>query len=81
LIRFIFLYKKKTPYYSQDFSRPAIFRLTGKLLGDGRPINNTCIPMKDEPFKKDPVGSQSILITGGTGIRKTGLGSHQNIIE
>ena len=72
---------KKTPYYSQDFSRPATFRLTGKLLKDVRPINNKCPPMKEEPFKKDPAGSQHILITGGTGKRKTGMVSHQYIIE
>ena len=36
---------------------------------------------EDEPFKKDPAGSQHIRITGGTGKRKTGMVSHQYIIE
>jgi hypothetical protein len=32
-------------------------------------------------FQKDPAGSQHIRITGGTGKRKTGMVSHQYIIE
>lgn len=58
-----------TPYYSQDFSRPAIFRLTAMLLKNVRPLNNTCRPMTDQSLTKDPAGSMRVLIAGGAGSR------------
>lgn len=63
---------KETPYYDQDFSRPAIFRLTAKLLKNVRPMNNSCLAMTDQSLTKDPAGSMHILIAGASGRRKNG---------